>query len=246
MVDLVVSPPTRQPANFAMPKSGTRRDGPAPAHPWLSNSSPLPAPRKTSLPLVFCAFWGGGSKGATGHSITTNHFQVFSSRKYKVWRPSGHLLRDPEVSVSVSIPNSFLSFFFSPEKPVAFRLIFCWRLTQSTLPTRAPSPENQPNPTQSNRSLPKMATPNFEEMSQAELDFILDNVPVMQPPDDQESNFIDPPNQNGMSIAIMTICIAFVVLCLAVRVYARLILLKRIETQEYLILGAFVRWVVLC
>lgn len=80
---------------------------------------------------------------------------------------------------------------------------------------------------------------DFTKLTPAELDAVLE-MPAMAPPDGEVSNFIDPPNQNAMSVAIMIVCICFVVLCLLIRAYARLILLKRVQAQEYLILAAFV------
>ncbi|KAF6807277.1 integral membrane protein, partial [Colletotrichum musicola] len=59
------------------------------------------------------------------------------------------------------------------------------------------------------------------------------------PPGNETSNFIDPPNQNAMVTAIMSVCVAVVVLCLSVRAYARILVLKRVQAQEYLILAAF-------
>lgn len=85
-----------------------------------------------------------------------------------------------------------------------------------------------------------MAAVDFTKMSPEMLEAVLDG-PAMPPPEGEVSNFTDPPNQNGMAVAVMTVCIAVVVLCLATRAYARLVLLKRVQAQEYLILAAFVR-----
>jgi hypothetical protein len=84
-----------------------------------------------------------------------------------------------------------------------------------------------------------MSAVDFTLLTPEELDAVLE-MPAMPPPDGEVSNFVNPPNQNGMAIAIMIICIAVVVLCLAIRAYARVILLKRVEVQEYLIFVAFV------
>ncbi|KAF9872899.1 hypothetical protein CkaCkLH20_09762 [Colletotrichum karsti] len=83
-----------------------------------------------------------------------------------------------------------------------------------------------------------MAAVDFTKMTPEELDAVLEG-PAMAPPDGEVSNFVDPPNENGLAIAIIAICLVVVVLCLAVRAYARLIILKRAQTQEYLILAAF-------
>ncbi|KAM0426271.1 hypothetical protein ACHAPT_008311 [Fusarium lateritium] len=83
-----------------------------------------------------------------------------------------------------------------------------------------------------------MAAVDFTKMTPEMLEAALDG-PAMPPPEGKVSNFTDPPNQNGMAVAVMTVCIAVVVLCLVTRAYARLVLLKRVQAQEYLILAAF-------
>lgn len=84
-----------------------------------------------------------------------------------------------------------------------------------------------------------MSAVDFTKLTPEQLDAVL-AMPAMAPPDGEVSNFINPPNQNGMAIAVMAICTVVVVLCLVIRAYARLVLLKRIQVQEYLILAAFV------
>lgn len=84
-----------------------------------------------------------------------------------------------------------------------------------------------------------MAAVDFSLLSPEELDAVLE-MPAMAPPGNETSNFIDPPNQNAMATAIMSVCVAVVVVCLAVRAYARILVLKRVQAQEYLILSAFV------
>ncbi|KAK3935732.1 hypothetical protein QBC46DRAFT_396858 [Diplogelasinospora grovesii] len=85
---------------------------------------------------------------------------------------------------------------------------------------------------------------DYSQLTAAQLDALL-AMPAMAPPAGEVSNFVDPPNQNGMAVAVMVVCITAVVLCLAVRAYARIILLKRVQVQEYLILtafGCFIGW----
>jgi len=84
-----------------------------------------------------------------------------------------------------------------------------------------------------------MSAVDFTLLTPEELDAVLE-MPAMPPPDGEVSNFVNPPNQNGMAIAIMTICLVSVVLCLSIRAYARVILLKRVQAQEYMIFTAFV------
>lgn len=80
---------------------------------------------------------------------------------------------------------------------------------------------------------------DFTQLSQEELDALLDG-PAAPPPDGEVSNFVDPPNNNGLAIGVMALCTAVVVICLAIRLYAKLGIIRKAQTQEYLILTAFV------
>ena len=79
---------------------------------------------------------------------------------------------------------------------------------------------------------------DFSTLSPEELDALLAS-PAM-PATDGVNDLANPPNQTNMTIALMSLCMGVVVLCLCIRGYARLILVKKIETQEYLLVGAFV------
>ncbi|SPO01627.1 related to integral membrane protein PTH11 [Cephalotrichum gorgonifer] len=83
-----------------------------------------------------------------------------------------------------------------------------------------------------------MAEIDFTQLSPAELDAMLD-LPAMQPPSDQFSNFDNPPNQNGLAIGVIAACTSVVVLCLGIRLYAKLALMRKAQVQEYLIVAAF-------
>lgn len=85
-----------------------------------------------------------------------------------------------------------------------------------------------------------MSAVDFTKLTPEQLDAVLE-MPAMAPPTGEVSNFINPPNQNGMAVGIMVLCVVVTTLCLLIRAYARLILLKRIQAQEYLIVAAFVR-----
>ncbi|RKU41627.1 hypothetical protein DL546_005339 [Coniochaeta pulveracea] len=84
-----------------------------------------------------------------------------------------------------------------------------------------------------------MSAVDFSKLTPEQLAGVL-AMPAMAPPDNEVSNFVNPPNQNGMAVAVMVLCIVVVVLCLITRAYARIFLLKRVQIQEYLILFAFV------
>lgn len=84
-----------------------------------------------------------------------------------------------------------------------------------------------------------MAEVDFTQLSQEELDAVLEG-PAMAPPDGEISNFVDPPNQNGLAIGVIAACTSVVVICLAIRLYAQLVLMRRVQVQEYLLVTAFV------
>lgn len=84
-----------------------------------------------------------------------------------------------------------------------------------------------------------MAEVDFTQLTQEELDAVLAG-PAMPHPDGLEPNFEDPPNQNGLAIGVFTACTAVVVICLAIRLYAKIGLMRRAQTQEYLLVAAFV------
>ena len=80
---------------------------------------------------------------------------------------------------------------------------------------------------------------DYSKLTPEELDALL-KMPALAAPEGETNILVNPPNKNGMAIAVMVVCITVVVICMAIRGYARLVLLKRIQVQEYLILAAFV------
>ena len=84
-----------------------------------------------------------------------------------------------------------------------------------------------------------MAEVDFTQLTQEELDAVLEG-PAMAPPEGEVSNFVDPPNQNGLAIGVIAACTSVVVICLTIRLYAQLVLMRRAQVQEYLIVAAFV------
>lgn len=106
---------------------------------------------------------------------------------------------------------------------------------------RGPNAEHQTPKHPAKRALRlfEMAEVDFTQLSQEELDAVLEG-PAMPPPDGEVSIFDDPPNQNGLAIGVFTACTAVVVICLAIRLYAKLGLMKKAQVQEYLLVAAFV------
>ena len=80
---------------------------------------------------------------------------------------------------------------------------------------------------------------DYSKLAPEELDALL-QMPALAAPEGEKNILVNPPNRNGLAIAVMVVCITVVVICLAIRAYARLVLLKRVQVQEYLILTAFV------
>lgn len=63
-----------------------------------------------------------------------------------------------------------------------------------------------------------MSAVDFTQLTPAQLDAVL-GMPAMAPPAGEVSNFISPPNQNGLAVGVMIVCTAFVALCLSIRAY---------------------------
>lgn len=51
---------------------------------------------------------------------------------------------------------------------------------------------------------------------------ILDHVPVIAPPLRQESNFVNPENRKGETIAVITVFMALVLIFVGLRIYAKI------------------------
>lgn len=51
-----------------------------------------------------------------------------------------------------------------------------------------------------------------------------ETIGAIPPPPGQKANFVDPPNQTASTIALHTICLSLVTLCVAMRLYTRKII----------------------
>lgn len=56
--------------------------------------------------------------------------------------------------------------------------------------------------------------------------------PALAPPKGVKPNFDNPPNQNGMAQAILAVCAAVATICLFLRGYARVYLLRKVQVEE--------------
>ncbi|KAH8423611.1 uncharacterized protein LDX57_001371 [Aspergillus melleus] len=63
--------------------------------------------------------------------------------------------------------------------------------------------------------------------------------PALAPPKGIKPNFDNPPNQNGMAQAILAVCAAVATVCLFLRAYARVYLLRKVQVEEILAICAF-------
>ncbi|KAH9995932.1 hypothetical protein F4779DRAFT_194042 [Xylariaceae sp. FL0662B] len=64
-------------------------------------------------------------------------------------------------------------------------------------------------------------------------------LPAMPAPDGITPIFDNPPNQNGLAITILTLCLVISTICVCLRVYARLYLLRKVQAEDVLTLLAY-------
>ncbi|KPM43161.1 hypothetical protein AK830_g3392 [Neonectria ditissima] len=65
------------------------------------------------------------------------------------------------------------------------------------------------------------------------------DTPAMEPPKGVTADFDNPPNQNGLAIAIITLTMVIATICLVLRLYARVYLLRKVQIEEVLIVSAY-------
>ncbi|KAK7714070.1 hypothetical protein SLS64_004167 [Diaporthe eres] len=70
------------------------------------------------------------------------------------------------------------------------------------------------------------------------MDAIL-NGPAMAPPAGETSNFTNPPNENPLAIGVLVTMIVISTLCVLVRLYARVYLLRKVQAEEILLVLAY-------
>lgn len=63
------------------------------------------------------------------------------------------------------------------------------------------------------------------------MDAIL-NGPAMAPPPGETSDFTNPPNENPLAIGVLVTMIVISTLCVLVRLYARVYLLRKVQVEE--------------
>lgn len=68
-------------------------------------------------------------------------------------------------------------------------------------------------------------------LTDAEIEAILD-MEAMALPDGETRNFENPPNENGLAMAIITITLVVGTVCVLLRGYARLYLLRKVQIEE--------------
>lgn len=63
------------------------------------------------------------------------------------------------------------------------------------------------------------------------MDAIL-NGPAMAPPEGETSDFTNPPNENPLAIGVLVTMIVISTLCVLIRLYARVYLLRKVQLEE--------------
>lgn len=63
--------------------------------------------------------------------------------------------------------------------------------------------------------------------------------PAMSPPPGVDPNFDDPPNQNTMALAVMSVCLAVSTIAIVLRLYSRWAVVQMVRCQDYLLLASF-------
>jgi hypothetical protein len=64
--------------------------------------------------------------------------------------------------------------------------------------------------------------------------------PALEPPPGVIANFDNPPNENALAWFVTTFCMIISTLCLFVRLYAKLWVLRKIRAEEVLMILAYV------
>lgn len=68
-------------------------------------------------------------------------------------------------------------------------------------------------------------------LTEAELAAMLE-MPAMEPPAGQEANLENPPNENALAMGIITSTLVIGTLCVLLRAYARVYLLRKVQIEE--------------
>ncbi|PGH16758.1 hypothetical protein AJ80_05073 [Polytolypa hystricis UAMH7299] len=65
------------------------------------------------------------------------------------------------------------------------------------------------------------------------------DLPALEPPEGVIPNFENPPNQNALALGVLTACCVVSTLCVLIRAYGRIYLLKKFQIEEVLVLIAY-------
>ncbi|KAL2835137.1 hypothetical protein BDW59DRAFT_4010 [Aspergillus cavernicola] len=63
--------------------------------------------------------------------------------------------------------------------------------------------------------------------------------PALAPPEGVIPQLNNPPNQNGVAIGVLSACAVFATICFSLRGYARVVLLKKFQIEEVLVIIAY-------
>ncbi|KAI1340367.1 hypothetical protein F5Y15DRAFT_56012 [Xylariaceae sp. FL0016] len=75
-------------------------------------------------------------------------------------------------------------------------------------------------------------------LPKAQQDFVLAQ-PALAPPAGVISKFDNPPNRNGLAQAVLAVCLTLATFSFAIRMYARVVGLRKVKFEDFLTLGAY-------
>ncbi|KAI5925800.1 hypothetical protein F4810DRAFT_699997 [Camillea tinctor] len=79
---------------------------------------------------------------------------------------------------------------------------------------------------------------SFSDLSASEQDALL-NGPALAPPNGVQPNFENPSNLNAGAFAVVSICLALTTACIALRIWARVLIVKKIEVEDFLAFAGY-------
>jgi hypothetical protein len=65
------------------------------------------------------------------------------------------------------------------------------------------------------------------------------DMPAMKPPPGVIPVFDNPPNQNAMTLAILSVCLAVSIIAISLRLYSRCVIVGALQLQDYLLMLSF-------
>lgn len=76
--------------------------------------------------------------------------------------------------------------------------------------------------------------------------FNVKDLPAMKPPPGEVPNFAHPPNENAMTLAVISVCFAVAAIAVLLRCYSKLVTMRQLHLPDYLLLAAFAFYAAIC